>query len=292
VLIQKTKRRFLCWWKISKHDPYLKSQKVEKSEISLNSDNRNRVNILGVGVSAIDMQKALDTIDAWIADHEREYICVANVHTVMESQRDSRLRDIHNQAGMVTPDGMPLVWVSHRKGFSDVRRVYGPDLMLVLCEHSIEQKYKHYFYGGAEGIPEKLVSNLKEKFPGLQVVGMHSPPFRDLTPTEQEQIIDKINAANPDIIWVGLGAPKQEYWMVNYRARLNAPVLIGVGAAFDFHSGVKKQAPLWMQRNGLEWLFRLVSEPRRLWKRYVVNNPLFVILVIMQALGVNHGVVE
>jgi len=206
----------------------------------------------------------------------------------MESQRDEELRRIHNRAGLVTPDGMPLVWLSRLQSFHHVERVYGPDLMLALCERSVAKGYRHFFYGGAEGVPEQLASVLQKRFPGLQVAGTFSPPFRPLTADEDDRIVQMINAAAPDIVWVGLSTPKQERWMAGHRERLTAPVLIGVGAAFDFLTGRKPQAPRWMQRAGLEWLFRLLTEPRRLWRRYLINNPLFVALVVLQALGVRR----
>ena len=244
-----------------------------------------RANILGVGVSAINMTMALEVIEGWIARREPHYVCVTGVHGVMESQRDENLRRIHNQAGLVTPDGMPLVWLSRLKGFRHVDRVYGPDLMLALCERSVTRGCRHFLYGGAKGVPEQLAAVLQQRFPGLCVVGTYSPPFRPLTPEEDRKVVRMINEANPDIVWVGLSTPKQERWMAAHVGRLIAPVLIGVGAAFDFHTGRKPQAPRWMQRSGLEWLFRLLTEPRRLWRRYLVNNPLFVTLVLLQALG-------
>jgi N-acetylglucosaminyldiphosphoundecaprenol N-acetyl-beta-D-mannosaminyltransferase len=244
-----------------------------------------RANILGVRVSATTMEITLRTIEAWIARHESYYVCVTGVHGVMESWRDVNLRHIHNTAGLVTPDGMPLVWLSRLMGFRQVERVYGPDLMLMVCGRSAQQGYRHFFYGGAPGVAEKLASRLRSRFPGLQIAGVYSPPFRALTPEEDEAVVERINAAKPDIVWVGLSTPKQERWMSEHRGWLNAPVLIGVGAAFDFHAGLKRQAPHWMQKNGLEWLFRLVMEPRRLWRRYLINNPWFLWLVLLQALG-------
>ncbi len=252
----------------------------------------SRVNILGVGVSAVNMQTTLDIIDGWIARRESHYVCVTGVHGVMESQRDETLRQIHNVAGLVTPDGMPLVWLSHLKGFRYVSRVYGPDLMLALCERSIERDYRHFFYGGAEGVPERLATSLQRRFPGLLVAGTYSPPFRPLATEEDAQVVQMINEANPDVVWVGLSTPKQEQWMATHTGRLIAPVLIGVGAAFDFLSGRKRQSPRWMQRSGLEWLFRLFTEPHRLWRRYLVNNPLFVTLVLLQALGLRRYSLE
>ena len=235
-----------------------------------------RVDVLGVQVSAIDVPAALATVDAWIARGERHYVCVSGVHGVMESLRDPALRAIHNAAGLVTPDGMPLVWLGRLAGQSQMARVYGPDLMLAACAHGVARGWRHFFYGGGDGVPEMLAERMRARAPGLDVVGTYSPPFRALAPEEEDAVVTRINAATPDVVWVGLSTPKQERWMAAYRARLTAPVLVGVGAAFDFHAGLKRQAPYWMQRSGLEWAFRLATEPRRLGRRYLVNNPLFV----------------
>jgi N-acetylglucosaminyldiphosphoundecaprenol N-acetyl-beta-D-mannosaminyltransferase len=235
-----------------------------------------RFDVLGVPVSAIDMADAVSTIDGWIRARTPHYVCVTGVHGVMESQRDEGLRLIHERAGMVTPDGMPLVWIAHLEGRGHVERVYGPDLMLACCKQSLHTGARHYFFGGAEGIADRLAARLSLRFPGLAVAGTYCPPFRPLTPAEDERLVDTINAANADIVWVGLSTPKQERWMAAHVSRLRAPVLVGVGAAFDFHAGVKRQAPRWMQQNGLEWCFRLASEPRRLGRRYLINNPAFV----------------
>jgi N-acetylglucosaminyldiphosphoundecaprenol N-acetyl-beta-D-mannosaminyltransferase len=236
-----------------------------------------RVDVLGVQVSAIDMGQALATIDGWIARGEQRYVCVTGVHGVMESRQDPELLRIHNAAGMVTPDGMPLVWLARRAGFPHVDRVYGPDLMLACCEASVARGYRHYFYGGSPGVPEQLAERLQTRFPGLQVVGCHSPPFRPLVSREDDTVVECINASGADIVWVGLSTPKQERWMDANRPYLTVPVLIGVGAAFDFHAGLKRQAPRWIQRSGLEWLFRLSQEPRRLWRRYSYNNTRFLL---------------
>lgn len=244
-----------------------------------------RTNILGIGVSAVNMEMALEAIAEWISRREPHYVCVSGVHGLMESQRDAELRRIHNAAGLVVPDGMPLVWLSRFRGFRHVDRVYGPDLLLAVCKYSVKQSYRHFFYGGASGVAELLTSRLQSRFPGLHIVGTDSPPFRPLTPVEDRAAVERINAAQPDIVWVGISTPKQERWMAAHVGRLTAPVLIGVGAAFDFHAGLKKQAPHWMQRSGLEWLFRLLSEPRRLGPRYLVNNPWFLWLVLLQMLG-------
>ncbi len=244
-----------------------------------------RANILGVGVSTINMEIALRTIEEWISRQDHHYMCVTGVHGVMESWRDEDLRRVHNAAGLVTPDGMPLVWLSRLMGFRQVERVYGPDLMLRVCECSAQQGYRQFFYGGAPGVAEQLASRLQARFPGLYIAGVHSPPFRALSPEEDDAAVERINTATPDIVWVGISTPKQECWMSEHRGRLNAPVLIGVGAAFDIHAGLKTQAPRWMQKSGLEWLFRLIMEPRRLWRRYLINNPWFLWLVLLQTLG-------
>lgn len=247
-----------------------------------------RANVLGVGISAINMDIALEQIEGWIARREQRYVCVATVHGVMECQRDPMLRQVFNNSGLTTPDGMPLVWLSRLSGFRQTRRVYGPDLMLALCRRSVERGYGHFLYGGAEGVAETLANRLGQRFPGLRFVGTYTPPFRPLTPAEDAEVVERINRAAPDIVWVGISAPKQDRWMAEHVGRLTAPVLIGVGAAFDFHSGRKRQAPRWMQGAGLEWLFRLSQEPRRLWRRYLVYNPMFVGLVLLQMAGIKR----
>ncbi len=246
--------------------------------------------VLGVRVSAIDMRKALDFVDASIRGGRRAYVCVSNVHSIMECQRDPELLRVHNAAGMVTPDGMPLVWLGHAAGHRDVRRVYGPDLLLAACERSVARGYRHFFYGGGEGVAERLAARLCERFPGLRVAGSYCPPFGPLSAEEDAALLERIAASGADIVWVGLGMPKQERFMAEHLGRVSAPLMIGVGAAFDFHAGLKPQAPLWMQHSGLEWLFRLASEPRRLWRRYLINNPLFVLHVLLERAGLRrHG---
>lgn len=245
-----------------------------------------RIDVLGVGVSALTMARTLKIIEAWITASDHQFVCVTGVHGIMESQRDPELRDMHNRAGLVTPDGMPLVWLSWMHGCRHVERVYGPDLMLACCAASVSKGYRHYFFGGAAGVPERLASRLQERFPGLVVAGTCSPSFREPTAEEARATVARINAANPDIVWVGLSTPKQERWMAEHVGRLSAHVLIGVGAAFDFHAGLKRQAPRWMQRAGLEWFFRLATEPRRLWRRYLTNNPRFLWRILLQSLGV------
>jgi N-acetylglucosaminyldiphosphoundecaprenol N-acetyl-beta-D-mannosaminyltransferase len=251
-----------------------------------------RANILGVGVSAINMSMALATIDRWIDTRRRHYVCITGVHGVMESQRDPELRRIHNTAGMATPDGMPLVWMLWASGHRRADRVYGPDLMLAVLERSQERGYRHFLYGSSEATLARLQLNLHARFPGLSIVGSHSPPFRPLTPSEDAAVVEMINAARPDVVWVGLSTPKQERWMAEHRDRLEAPVLVGVGAALDFHAGLLRQAPRFMQRSGSEWLFRLAMEPRRLWRRYLRNNPAFLFHISGQKLGLRRYPLE
>jgi N-acetylglucosaminyldiphosphoundecaprenol N-acetyl-beta-D-mannosaminyltransferase len=245
----------------------------------------NHVNVLGLDVTAATFKGAVDEVARWISAGERKYVCATGAHGVIESQTDEELRDIHNRAGMVTTDGMPLVWMCRALGAKHAERVYGPDLMRAVTAMSAERGFKQFYYGGDVGVADLLKEKLVSQHPKLQVAGTFTPPFRQLTSEEEERMIEEINAANPDIVWVGLSTPKQERWMATYRDRINAPVLIGVGAAFDFLSDRKSQAPLWMQRNGLEWLFRALSEPRRLGRRYAWIVPVFMFRGGMQIIS-------
>ncbi len=240
--------------------------------------------VLGVRVDAVDMPRAVNRMRSWIEKRERAYVCLATAHGVLGCWHDPALRAIFNRSSMTTPDGMSMVWLLRARGQRDVRRVYGPDLMLAVCEVSTASGWRHYIYGGDTGVAQALAARLSDRFPGLTVVGTTSPPFRPLTQAEEEETIARINNLRPDIVWVGLSSAAQERWMADHRDRLSAPVLVGVGAAFDFLSGRKPQAPRWIQRSGLEWLFRLATEPRRLWRRYG-QYPLFVLLVAAEALG-------
>ncbi len=244
-----------------------------------------RANILGVGVSALNMDAALETFDFWIASNARQYVCVADVHSIMQGQWQASHRAILNNSGMVTPDGMPLVWLCQAEFGPSVGRVYGPDLLIAACQHSIGGGLRHFFYGGGPGVAEKLASALQQRIPGLEVCGSYSPPFRPLSSDEESEVAAMINAAKPHFLWVGLSTPKQEQWMAIMRDRLESPVLIGIGAAFDFHAGAKPQAPRYIQRSGFEWLFRLITEPRRLWPRYRKVIPGFIGRIILQKTG-------
>ena len=250
-----------------------------------NSGKPDRVDVLGVNVHPITLQDATEAIQTWIRDRTPNYVCVTGVHGIMESWRDTNVKKIHNAAGLVTPDGMPLVWLSHLYGFRHATRVYGPDLMLAMTALSAEHGYGNYYLGGGSGTADRLKTVLTRKYPGLQVVGTFSPPFRPMRPEEDENLVQQINVSRADIVWLGLSCPKQEHWMAAHIGRLDAPVMVGVGAAFDFLSGEKPQAPRWMQRSGTEWLFRMASEPRRLAGRYLKNNPLFLYLIVRQMLA-------
>lgn len=243
---------------------------------------RRRIDVAGVPVSAFSIPDAMATIEEWIARRERRYVCATSAHGVVECRSDPELRDIHRRADMVAPDGMPLVWMCRLLGKPDARRVYGPDLMRAMTARSAEQGYRQFYYGGGPGVAEELSETLRERHPGLMVAGTYTPPFRALTEDEAQAAIDEINAAKPDIVWIGLSTPKQERLMAAFHGRVNAPVMIGVGAAFDFLSDRKSEAPSWLRGSGFEWLYRLVTEPRRLWKRYAVVVPVFLALAAGQ----------
>jgi N-acetylglucosaminyldiphosphoundecaprenol N-acetyl-beta-D-mannosaminyltransferase len=245
----------------------------------------NRVNVLGVGISVLNLPAALAAIAAAVRARRKGYICVTGVHGVMEAQADPAFKKILNAAFLCTPDGMPMVWAGKIDGHQQMRRVYGPDLMLDVCAWSETSGAKHFFYGGADGVAELLAQKLREKFPKLQVAGTFTPPFRALNEIEVGDLQKRISESKPDIFWVGLSTPKQEKFMAEFLPRLDATLMIGVGAAFDFHSGRVRQAPRWMQRSGLEWFYRLCREPRRLAKRYFRNNPLFVLKFFGQLAG-------
>jgi len=247
-----------------------------------------KFNILGVKISATNLNLACRSMGEWIKQKKKAYVCIAPVSTIVDCQKDEEYLKIVNQADMVTPDGMPLVWLAKLSGLHNVQRTYGPDLMLAFSEFSQQKGYKHFFYGGTPQTCQLLEEKLRERFPQLKIAGTYAPPFQSTLMNEEEQIIEKINQSQPDVLWVGLGSPKQDYWMVQHRQQLNVPVMVGVGAAFDFISGVKKQAPWWMQKCGLEWFFRLCCEPKRLWKRYAIGNFQFIYYLVQDSLKRNR----
>lgn len=247
-----------------------------------------RLDVLGVPVSAANIATAIEEIDRWIRERRRSYATLTGVHGIMESVRNQQIRCAHTAAGLVLPDGMPLVWLLWRGDFTFAERVYGPDLMLALFKRSEQTGYRHFLYGSTAPAIERLRMSLEWKFPAAMIVGAHAPPFRPTGVAEEEPVIAAINACAPDIVWVGLGTPKQELWMAGHRDRLTASALIGVGAAFDFHAGLVRQAPRLVQRMGLEWAFRLAMEPRRLAGRYLRNNPAFLALLAAEKLGLRQ----
>ena len=252
----------------------------------------DRVNVLGVGVSAINMEMARNAF-VWAVQNQRKgYVCVTGVHGVMESQDDPKIRAIHNNAFLVTPDGMPMTWMGRWQGFGQMNRVYGPDLMLEMMQMSCESGFRHFFYGGANGVARELKARMEERFPGIQIVGTYEPPFRALNPEEENDLTRLVAESKPNILWVGLSTPKQEKFMAQYLPKLDVTLMVGVGAAFDFHSGRVKQAPRWIQRSGLEWFFRLCVEPKRLWRRYFKNNPRFIFLAACQLLRIKKFALE
>jgi N-acetylglucosaminyldiphosphoundecaprenol N-acetyl-beta-D-mannosaminyltransferase len=235
------------------------------------------VDVLGVPIAVTDYDRALDWIDEMVAARQPGYVCVCNVHAVMASAEDPELRNALLRSSVNVPDGQPLVWAMNALGQSLEDRVYGPELMARACERAAASAQRFYLYGGRnQGALVQLALNLRQRYPGVQIVGGYSPPHRPLTQEESDSVAAEINRSKPDVVWVGIGVPKQEKWMVQMRPALEAPVLIGVGAAFDFHAGLVPQAPKLLQDRGLEWAYRLLQEPRRLWRRYLRYNPRFV----------------
>ena len=252
------------------------------------SDMIGQANVLGVRIHAIDIGRAADQIEGVLASGKRGYVCVTGVHGVMEAQDDPEFKDILNRSLLTVPDGMPTVWVGRLQGFGSMKRVFGPDLMVEVCARSVQKGYTHFLYGGAPGVAKQLKHVLLSRFPGLNIVGTYTPPFRPLTEAEFGQLKDMISILNPDFLWVGLSTPKQERFMAANVDRLTTKVMIGVGAAFDIHTGRLRDAPNWVKNSGLQWVHRLVQEPTRLWKRYLVNNPRFIWRIALQLTRTKH----
>ncbi len=239
--------------------------------------------VLGVRVHAVQIPDVIAQMEDWIAERERcHFIAVTGMHGVTVAQEDPAFKQVLNSADLVVPDGMPLVWLGRRRGHALRRRVYGPELMATFCRKT-GPKYRHYLYGGLPGVPEQLAEVLKSRY-NVNVAGLYSPPFRPLTPEEDAEVIARIHAVRPDVLWVGISTPKQERWMYEHRDKLKVPVLVGVGAAFDILSGRVKEAPRWMQEHGLQWFHRLLTEPRRLWRRYLIGGGKFVWWVLQEEL--------
>jgi len=244
-----------------------------------------RANVLGVGISAIDLEEAAGLFQRALDDGTRGYVCVTGVHGVMEARKDPALRRILNSSLLSTPDGMPMVWIGRLQGFSGMRRVFGPDLMRRVCEISAPEGITHFLYGGKPGAAEQLKAVLTEQFPGLQIVGTYTPPFRSLNASEEQELAEIVTRLKPDVFWVSLSTPKQEQFMARYSNILETQLMVGVGAAFDYLIGSIRDAPGWVKAAGLQWLHRLMQEPRRLSNRYLVNNPRFLWEITLQMAG-------
>ena|ERR1039458_2302099 len=241
--------------------------------------------VLGIPIAAVQIPDVVAQMEKWIAVRDRtRYICVTNVHVIMEGRRDPSFLEVLKSADLCIPDGMPLVWIGGRRGHPECRQVRGTDLLLEFCCTSAGAGYSHFFLGGRPGVAHKLAMELQRRCPGVRVAGIFSPPFRKLTELEDDEMVEQINRAAPDVLWVGLGCPKQERWMREHRDKLHVPVILAVGQAFDILSGDAPQAPRWMQENGLEWLFRLCREPRRLWRRYLIYNTKFIFALLLESL--------
>lgn len=251
-----------------------------------------RANVLGIGISAIDMQEALRRCGQLLQQRRKGYICVTGVHGIMEAQRDAGFRAILNRSFLCTPDGMPTVWVGRMQGHRRMRRVYGPDFMLEMCRLSASRGYRHFLYGGNPGVAEKLKRRLESRVPGISIVGTFTPPFRSLTLAEENELVATLAEVRPHVVWVGLSTPKQERFMAGMIDRLDTCLMVGVGAAFDIHAGLLPDAPMWMKSAGLQWLHRLLNEPRRLWRRYLTNNPRFLWNISLQLAGIRKFDVE
>ena len=245
----------------------------------------SHADVLDVRVSAINLQMAIDLACQWIEAGRAGYMCLTGVHGVMEAHRDPKLRRILNRAFIAAPDGMPMTWVGRLQGFARMDRVFGPEFMAALCGLAAVRGYRNFLYGGKPGVAALLGDSLKERFPGLTIVGTFTPPFSELTTQQEQELLAQVHASRPDIVWVGLSTPKQEYFMARYFERMEVPLLVGVGAAFDYHTGSIRDCSRWVKRAGLQWLHRLLQDPHRLWRRYLRNNPAFLWHMTCQALG-------
>lgn len=250
------------------------------------SAGEHRANVLGVSVSAISMTDAVYYTDMLLQGHSQGYVCITGVHGVMEAQTDERFRSILNSSFLTTPDGMPTVWVGRFQGFTNMTRVSGPEYMLEICKLSVERGYRNFLFGGKPGVAEDLKKSLTDRFPGLQITGTYTPPFRPLNPEEASDLEDRLRESKADILWCGISTPKQERFMAQYCGKLPVKLMVGVGAAFDIHSGNSKDAPEWVKDAGMHWFLRLLQDPKRLAGRYLKNNPRFLWQIGLQLCGV------
>jgi N-acetylglucosaminyldiphosphoundecaprenol N-acetyl-beta-D-mannosaminyltransferase len=250
------------------------------------SSNPQRANVLGVGIDAVNMDQALACVENALGSRQKGYVCFANVHGVMEAQRDPVLTSIYADAVLVSPDGMPTVWVGRNQGHKNMERVAGPDLMLEVIRRQEFNGYSHFLCGGKDGVAQELRDELIVRCPGVQIVGVYTPPFGPMSQAQEKQFVAMIDRLKPDIIWVGISTPKQERFMAHYLPMLNTTLMFGVGAAFDFHTGRIADCAEWIKRAGLQWLHRFIQDPSHLWKRYLRNNPAFVLYSVLQLVGI------
>jgi len=243
------------------------------------------VNVLDIGVHAVDMEQSVARMRLALEEGRKGYVCLASVHGIMEARRNRDLRSIFANAYLVAPDGMPTVWMGHLQGLPGMQRVFGPDLMLEIFSRRELSGYKHFLCGGEPGVAEQLHDEMLRRFPWVSIVGTYAPPFRPMSAEEESELAAQVRQLKPDIFWVGLSTPKQERFMARYLPMLDTKLMIGVGAAFLFHTGVIKDSPSWVKRAGLQWLHRLLQEPARLWRRYLVNVPLFLFQAVLQLTG-------
>lgn len=257
-----------------------------------------RHRVLGIAISAVSAEQACATVAGWVKAGGRPdgagglrgaTVAFAAVHSVVDAQHAPATKVAMDAADLCVPDGVPLVWLLRRAGHRHVTRVFGPDLMLALCARLAPAGARMYYLGGAPAVAEELAAGMERRFPGLRTAGCFSPPFRPATPEEEEGIAARIEAAAPDVLWIGLGSPRQEAWMARFRPHLSVPVMLAVGAAFDYNTGRIERAPRWMQRCALEWLYRLIQDPKRLWRRYFRANPLFVWWLLCERLGLRRA---
>lgn len=244
------------------------------------------IDILGMRVNMVQIPDIVQRMEFWISNNNcHNYIVVANADSVVRNKCDNKVRDAINNSSLSIPDGFSLLLWGRMHGYLLKKRAYGPDLMSQFLESTANKGYSHFFYGATKDTLDKLVHNAQSRFPGIRIAGVYVPPFRGLTPEEDGEIMRMINDASPSVLWVGIGCPKQEIWMYEHKDKLNVPVMVGVGAAFDYLAGTKPQAPRWMRDSGLEWLFRLINEPKRLWRRYLINNCIFLYCVAIELIS-------
>lgn len=241
--------------------------------------------VLGVRISAVNMQSAVRLAEALIERRKPGYVCLSGVHGVMEAKRDPDLLEILNRAALNLPDGMPMTWIGRLQGLRQIDRVFGPDFMTAMCKLSASRGYKNYLFGGKPGVAEELRDRLRKQFPDLKVVGTFTPPFRPMNPDEERKLIADVTRLKPQVLWVGLSTPRQERFMAQMASLLQVPLMVGVGAAFDYHTGKIRDCPNWVKRAGMQWLDRLLQDPKHLWKRYLRNNPAFMWHIALQLAG-------